>query len=224
MTHAEAQKRLPDYVDGLLPPEVREEVRVHLVDCTDCLRDVEQLQSLKEQARALPDGIAPARDLWPGIASRIGSDARQARHQRWFAPLFAWRGLVPTTLATAAGLAIVFFAFLRSPNLGELALPTGREVAQPDLVVTAMVQAMDTECEAPADEIVHYGTATDSEQSSPVLRQLAKDIRTIDQAITEVRNAWTADPNSPHLARLLASYYRAKAALQGKATELADEA
>ena len=71
MNHDSTQTLLDDYVDGILPVDQTEEVRLHVQSCAECSREVAQLRSLQAQASALPRSISPRRDLWSGISERI---------------------------------------------------------------------------------------------------------------------------------------------------------
>ena len=88
-----------------------------------------------------------------------------------------------------------------------------------------MVQALEAECRAGEAELARYTADPDPEceGSGSIITTLLGEIRTIDSAISEVKAAWSSDPNSPQLVRLLASYYRAKAVLQGRATQVASQ-
>jgi len=62
-----------DYLEGDAPDAVRAAVEAHAEECADCRALLEDLQSIRHDAAALPV-LAPSRDLWSGIAERI--DAR----------------------------------------------------------------------------------------------------------------------------------------------------
>jgi hypothetical protein len=79
------ETRRHDYVDGALPASEKVEFERHLVSCAECRREVAFINSLRQQAAALPQRLEPPRDLWPEIAGRI-------------APKRNWRQI----LATAA--------------------------------------------------------------------------------------------------------------------------
>ena len=75
MTHDQIRERLDDYVDDLLPDEEAAIVDRHLLECRECSREVAELRSLLAAAAELPDEIAPARDLWPGIEAALDDRA-----------------------------------------------------------------------------------------------------------------------------------------------------
>ena len=54
-----------------------------------------------------------------------------------------------------------------------------------------------------------------------MLGLIVENLRIIDASIAELREAWKANPSSPRVARMLAAAYRAKVALQGRASRVA---
>src|SRR4051812_20261781 len=64
--------RLSDYLDDELSAAERDAVDAHLKDCEDCRSTLRALQAVVAEAARLQDS-APGRELWTGIAARIGS-------------------------------------------------------------------------------------------------------------------------------------------------------
>ncbi len=77
MTCDQMETRRHDYADGTLPASEKTEFERHLATCAECRRDVAFLNSLRQQAAALPQRLEPPRDLWPEIANRL------ARKRNW---------------------------------------------------------------------------------------------------------------------------------------------
>src|SRR5919107_2491396 len=103
--------RLSEYVDGELPEWERVALESHLESCAECSQIVSDLRRVVRRARTLKNP-APARDLWPGIASRIGAGtaptapvidlgAERASRKRWTfsLPQLAAAGLALMTLS-----------------------------------------------------------------------------------------------------------------------------
>lgn len=67
-----SDERLNGLVDGTLDAAAGDEAERHLAVCDACRAEVAQLRALLAGARALPRSIEPSRDLWPGIAPRLG--------------------------------------------------------------------------------------------------------------------------------------------------------
>ena len=73
MTCEEFQALLPDYLDGTtLDAAARVAASAHLRDCVNCAALVTDLRMIIRDAGELP-ALAPSRDLWSGIESRIES-------------------------------------------------------------------------------------------------------------------------------------------------------
>src|SRR5260370_37576042 len=94
MPCAEAEDRLDDYVDGSLPEAEFQEMELHLAGCPPCREEERRLRAVLAQAAALPRLLSPARDLWPGIAERIGGRKRTA--------LRGWGPIGPAAAAAVA--------------------------------------------------------------------------------------------------------------------------
>ncbi len=71
------EERLSEYVDETLEANERAAVEAHLASCEACRTLVEELRAVVLRATAL-GGIEPERDLWRGIAARIGAGAAPA--------------------------------------------------------------------------------------------------------------------------------------------------
>ena len=74
--------RLSEYLDGELPAHDQAALEAHLETCNDCSAVLADLRRVVDRARAAEEYV-PRRDLWPGIASRIGaSPARSPSIER----------------------------------------------------------------------------------------------------------------------------------------------
>jgi anti-sigma factor RsiW len=73
--------QLEDHLDGRLDAAEAAVLTEHLCRCTGCREAHNGLASLVHAARELPREIAPADDLWPGIAQRL--PARRRPRTRW---------------------------------------------------------------------------------------------------------------------------------------------
>jgi len=69
---------LDAYLDHSLPAGERMQVERHLETCESCRRELDNLRNLLKRAGELPKSLKPARDLWPGIESRL--DDRKTEH------------------------------------------------------------------------------------------------------------------------------------------------
>ncbi|MGD8690168.1 MAG: zf-HC2 domain-containing protein [Gammaproteobacteria bacterium] len=96
MNCADVDKWLDDFVDGALDSDhLRTAVADHLDVCPSCGEARDRLMALRRTAAALPDALPPDRDLWPGVAARIGAPRRAAN--------LAW----PVRIAAAAAFMVL---------------------------------------------------------------------------------------------------------------------
>jgi anti-sigma factor RsiW len=103
---------LPDYLEGTLDGSLRASVERHLRECVRCTGLVRDLESIRDQAAALPDLVLP-RDLWSGIEARIAAPviplAARPERQRRLVP--AWMGIAAAALiVSTAGVTYVLTA------------------------------------------------------------------------------------------------------------------
>ncbi len=243
MNIEEARILLNDYLDGELSPQQRIELESHLAASPELQRELAALRSLLEGAQALPDELAPGRDLWPDIAERLAGDSpaqqaatgpvhRPAGEQpgsgsswlRWLAGHpFGSFGTRRPVFAAAAMAAVVLLAVMAVWRIGGSGSPDRGPLAggETNPAVLAVLSDLDAECAPSALETATYGEGEDNAGRSPILELISHNLRIIDLAIADARAAWQADPESPQLMRLLTSAYRAKAALQRQETRLA---
>jgi anti-sigma-K factor RskA len=229
MNHKQAQELLHDYVDGILSASQAAGFESHLQECESCRSEVEQVRDLLKRAAALPQSIEPGRDLWPGIAARTRPASRERKSgtlRRFRRIAGSWRGFWTPVAATAAAAALIVIALqMRGPEPGDLpaedVAASSSAVAQPSSA--AVIEALEAECRLADQELAHYmpeASGETGDESSGIFGVFADNLRTINAAIDEARDAWLSDPDSPHLARLLAAAYRAKVALQGQAIQV----
>jgi anti-sigma factor RsiW len=72
LTCEAVEATLPDYLDETLEPWVRTAIEEHLGECADCTALARELRNIVREGAALPS-LLPERDVWPGIAGRIGA-------------------------------------------------------------------------------------------------------------------------------------------------------
>ncbi len=117
---------LPDYLEGTMDVSVRASVEQHLRECVRCTSLVRDLENITKEAALLPD-LAPSRDLWAGIESRIAAPvialgATPAR-QRKLAP--AWMGIAAAALiVSTAGITYTLTARTIRSSAVATAVPT----------------------------------------------------------------------------------------------------
>jgi predicted anti-sigma-YlaC factor YlaD len=204
--------RLSEYADGDLSEAERAAVKAHLETCPECADTLADLCRIVRRARVL-SGRPPTRDLWPGIAERIGASPRRRRIS------FSMPQLL------AAGIALAVFsgggAWVLHPGAGGLATRWSPP-APPDFPVAAVSI---TEATAPT-----YASAVgDLERilaegrgrlDSTTVRVLEQNLALIDQAIAQAQRALAADSANAYLNTHLAETMRRKIDLLRQAAAL----
>ena len=199
MMCSEWETRLNEYVDGTLTAETRALVETHLAGCAGCRAAVAELRALVAGAAALPKRIEPARELWTGVAARIGKRER-GKGKGW------WR----TALAAAAALVIGFAIYRLLPSSPALDGPSGEG--------WEAVQAEYDEAGAQLRDAL----ASQRDRLEPAtVALLQRNLGVIDAAIRESRAALARDPGNVELRGRVASAARAKVELLRWATRVA---
>jgi len=195
----EWETQLNEYVDGTLAAEARALVEAHLAGCAGCRAAVVELRALVAGAADLPKRIEPARDLWTGIAARVGK--REVRNgKRW------WR----TALAAAATLVIGFAVYRLLPPFAAHYRPVGEGWL-----------AVEAQYEQASDELTR-ALATERDRLAPAtVALLERNLAAIDAALRESRDALARDPENVELRGLVASAAREKVELLRWATRVA---
>jgi anti-sigma factor RsiW len=239
MDHREIRELLDDYVDGALSWPDRRIVESHLAACAGCRADYDALVALTAATAALPRSIEPRRDLWPGIAERIGgrpgvenagavahagAPARAERRLGSGARLRRqiWSGLI------AAALALVVVANQLADRPGaERGEPAwryrGAGAASPDSPVLAhQAAAVVASLAAETDPNPRQWSALAVDPTAHPLaeyRALACGRAQIERAVAELRAAYLEYPEATGLALRLAHTSALRAELDQRAAE-----
>ena len=193
--------KLNEYVDGTLSAAERALVAAHVAGCAGCHAAVAELQALLAAAGALPKSVQPSRDLWGGIAARLGQRTT-GNVQRAF-----WTG----ALAAAAVFAIIVGISRFLPPSTALHRPGG---GQGWAAVTA-------DYEQSAAELVATLRTERGRLRPETVALVERNLRIIDAAIRESRAALERDPGNAELRQLFAAAYRQKVELLRWATRVA---
>jgi anti-sigma factor RsiW len=213
--HDQITDRLSEYVDDELPPAERTEVDAHLSRCPACSAVVDDLRTLARTARQLP-GSLPDRELWTGVAGRIGTNHRlrpfalTARRRFSFtAPQLAAAAIILMLLS--GGVVYV----LRPPSAVVVsdALPAHTPAVAP----ASLVDPQYEDAVADLERILAEGRGR---LDPATVRALEQNLQTIDAAIEQSRRALEADPANAFLNRHLESARQRKLALLRRATAL----
>jgi hypothetical protein len=222
MTCHEMDEYLDDWVDETLSEARKREVGAHLAVCADCQRQERRLRSLLTHAAALPRSMSPPRDLWPGVAERIG------RRRRWsWAGLGTWQ----PALAAAAIVVIALVAVLLARPSPSRVRPvvvhgpelTGGEASRPHPAALEMdpgLAAMEQDYQAAANALLEALVEQKDGLEPGTLESVQRNLAVIDEALAEVHRALEKDPNRPELGRMLVSTHRKRVDVLRKMVKL----
>jgi hypothetical protein len=206
MSCEELRERIDDYVDGELHGAEQDLVARHLLECPACREQERALRVLLDGAAALPRELAPARELWPGVAARL----------RPSLSAFPRRSLRPLTLAAAAALLVA----LSSAITWRIARTPAARVA----ATTASASALRLAAFRPAPDLLEaereYASATSEllaaiearrDSFAPeTLDSVEQSLRAIDDALKSLREALRGDPGNDELTQMLTATHKRK--------------
>jgi len=214
-------EQLSEYLDESLPRAEREALDEHLATCAECRETLDELRRVVDRARGLDDR-PPSKDLWSGIATRIGSGTAIVSIDRARAPARSTRRLsfsIPQALA--AGIALmavssgVVWLSLRSPASGQQAADPGRSIDMP-----AAWHQMDSSVDPVVANLRKTLQVNRAQLNDSTVRILEKNLAIIDSAIADARRALDQDPNNNYLNHHLADVVRRRADLLRRVSTL----
>jgi anti-sigma factor RsiW len=220
--------RLSEYLDDELPPAERVALEAHLRHCVACGAVLADLKRIVGRARGLEDRL-PERELWPGIAARIGAgpvdvvplDA--ARHRR------RWSFSLPQL--AAAGIALMALsggaAWLLHPSMPPAAVATrpgpapAAAPAGSSLVALASAnRAAGRSYAAAVGDLERVLEEGRGRLDTTTVRVIERNLATIDTAIAQAQRAVAADSGNLYLNSHLAETMRRKLELLRQAAAL----
>jgi hypothetical protein len=209
MTCEQIRDRLDEYVDGDLTEAEFQEVELHLGGCPECRQEERALRALIARTEALPEEMWPAQDLWPDLAARLRGPEGMRLVPR--TGLARWMG--PMSLAAAAAVVVALSAALwtrgNEPGGGVPHFPQAS--VQPAAMGGSSV-LLDSERDyARATADLMAAIEAQKETLAPETRAvLDANLKTIDDALAQVRAALVKDPGNSQLAHLLTSTHQKK--------------
>lgn len=201
---------LSDYLDDDLAPPARASVDAHLAECDQCRAVVADLAALRRTATAWRDAEAvTAADLWPGIAARLAGPRELAPGGAPPAatpgPRIAWYrrrwsvGLpelaVAATLLAALGGALLWPRLTPTPPATDGATPIIAEAEAFDSggQVTP-VNFADAQYDAAVVDLERVLREQRERLDPRTVVVLERNLRVIDDAIRDAREALATDP------------------------------
>jgi anti-sigma factor RsiW len=203
---------LSAYLDDELAPAERAAVDRHLTACSRCALVLDDLRMVVAAAAEL-SGVAPERDLWPGIRGRLipraGPAATDVADPKVVGIRMRRRVAMTVPQLVAAGITVALLgAAVVWAVMGAATAPYAPAVATPgpaDVVLAAYQPAM-TELEAA------YAVRRSELEPETVL-VVERNLAIIDAAIREATEALEADPSSGFLHAHLADTMRRRLSL-----------
>ena len=211
--------RLSEYLDGELDDAERVALEAHLATCADCTAVLADLRRVVGRAQALDDR-PPARDLWPGVAERIGvstDDLARRRARRRVS--FTVPQLIAASITLIALSAGVARLVLRPTVTRETVAANPSSVS----VVPVAIRRADSSADyAVADLRLALADGQRSGRlSSITVRRIERTLAVIDSAIAEGKRALAVDPKSGYLNQHLADTMRRKMEFLREANRIA---
>ena len=204
--------RLSEYLDGDLAEPEQAALEAHLATCAACSDALAGLRRIVMRARSLEDR-PPSRDLWSGVATRIG--AGPVRRRLSFS--------VPQLLAAGIALAVLSGggAWLLHPDPSRVA--AGRsDLTTPGAIPVATVGSTLTarSYDSAVDDLERILAEGRGRLDSTTVRVLEQNLALIDRAITQAQRAVAADSANLYLNTHLAETMRRKIDLLRQAAAL----
>ncbi|HSK19399.1 MAG TPA: zf-HC2 domain-containing protein [Longimicrobiales bacterium] len=233
-------ERISDSIDGALDASGEQALSAHLEECGECRRVARELRSVVAAAREAPV-LEPARDLWPAIASQLGTGgatgaplassdiarmsavtplrdrgvrSRLARRFSFSAPQLAAAAVLLMSLSGAA-------VWLIGNG------PQAQPVATGTIIQSASEEPRSTQLTAlPAPAPEYEADVADLERALEENRArldpatvdvIERSLESIDRAIEDARTALAADPGNPYLHRQLDNTMQKKIAVLRRA-------
>ncbi|MBN1848701.1 MAG: zf-HC2 domain-containing protein [Deltaproteobacteria bacterium] len=110
------QRLLSEYIDGVLDAQTRDKVEKHLSTCERCGEEIESLKALIRDLETLPRVKAPD-DFLEQLHERMHARFDFWAYIKGFSRFFQMR--IPLQIAAATAMAVLIFAIVYSPHIGD---------------------------------------------------------------------------------------------------------
>jgi anti-sigma factor RsiW len=209
--------RLSEYLDGDLAEAEKAALEAHAVTCTACQETLAGLRRIVVRARSLEDR-PPSRDLWSGVAARIGAGASAGpsagvsrRRLSFSVPQLLAAGIALTVLSGGG-------AWLLHPDPARVAVRPNP--AASGTVPIATVGAAARSYDSAVDDLERVLAEGRGRLDSTTVRVLEQNLALIDRAIAQAQRAVAADSANVYLNTHLAETMRRKIDLLRQAAAL----
>jgi hypothetical protein len=201
--------------DGTLAADRAATVAEHLDVCAECAADVARIRALVAYAKEAPSMPNDLEGLWPGIRARIdqtkvvalsGDEAHSVR--RVSVKQMLWGTIGVAAVVVVAITALLLRASAPRSSSDEPASPSASFITIAD-----SARLYEQEAQTLLNELELRRSMLRPEAAQTV----DHDLKIIDSAIAELKDAIARDPRNVGLQRLLASSYRQKVELLKRA-------
>ena len=217
MKCSEFSDRFDDLLDGRLDAAEADELKRHLAECPACEDEFEGIRDLRERAAALPRSLEPARDLWPGIASRI-SEGKVVRGR------FGHRAFLAAAAAVLIVSSVVTAYLIGRSQAVVVAEAPEVAASGPSEVLLASFEGLGVDNYlATRAELMSALEARSHELSPETMDVVMDNLLLIDQAMDRIATALGEDPENEFLMKQLAGAYRRQIDLLRRAVRLPAE-
>jgi len=230
MTHSETTsceefaEHLADYLEHELGEDARVRMDMHSRTCAACASLLADMRMIATSAAKLAP-MAPSRDLWAGIAERIETPvvalnpsgemaAHRGSRPRWRG---AWMALAAAGLVAVTATVTYELTSRSSSRTQSVAVNPGSRLP---LTPVSMEQTYDVEITR-LREIVKQRT---NQLDPATVEVLEKNLKVIDDAIAQCKDALRSDPGSRFLIESLSDALESKVLLLRKAASLPTKA
>ena len=219
--------RLADFLEHEVDETTRARMEAHANRCQECGSMLADIRAMQVAAAKLPE-LAPGRDLWSGIVDRIetpvvalnpsGSMKSASSPRRWRG---VWTGLAAAGLVAVTA-TVTYELTSRSAPATRTPVAAGRGADSPSLVANrpTFEQTYDTEI----SRLRTIVTERSGQLDPATVAVLDKNLKVIDDAIAQCKDALRADPNSRFLIESLNDALESKVQLLRKAATLPTKA
>lgn len=204
MTCRELLDRADAYAQGELSADDAAAFEAHLATCSACELALLASADVPPGIAGLSRSIEPAADLWPAIRERVAS--RRGGSTRIAVPRWALAAAAVLLVAVSSG---VTAALLTS--------------GEPRTITTRDIRALEAQYAAMSEDLTGALEQARARLSPETMATIERNLRIIDAALDETRQALAKDPGNAALGQMVVAAWRQKVDLLRRATALGTE-
>jgi hypothetical protein len=196
--HDKVMLQLSSYADGELKSSEREIVERHLAECAECRGALEGIGGVKAWAPTY-QGVAPSRDLWRNIESRLGTRpiGSGAMKPAWHGRRISVR--IPLLAAAAVVLLALGAAATRLFLSNQVVTDSVPFIQARHGWDSAAADSTNNQYDAAIAELEQILTTNGGALEPATLDAIRESLVTIDKAINDARQAIAADSTNDYL-------------------------